>query len=141
MKKLIAAAIISSLPLIATAKPANDIAWSQKDANGNVSLNFYVYWSKTCPHCHKALPYIKRMARQHPWIKLHLKEVTADRGNIQDYIRIDKVTGGMARGAVPAFFYCGQAYTGYDNDNTTGRWLYEELKACKANPADFDISF
>ncbi len=141
MKKLIAAALVASLPVIATAKQTDEISWSQKDARGNVSLNFYVYWSKTCPHCHKALPYIKRMAQQHPWIKLHLKEVTTSRANIQEYIRFDRATGGLAGGAVPAFFYCGQAYAGYADDNTTGRWLYEELKACRANPSDFDISF
>lgn len=141
MKKLIATAILATLPVFATAAPG-ETAWSNKDASGNVSLNFYVFWSKTCPHCHKALPFVKQMARNNPWIKLKLKEVTDnnDNTNVDQYIQMAKAAGTTA-GAVPAFFYCGQIYTGYGENSTTGAWLLEELKACKRNPAEFDLSF
>lgn len=141
MKKLLATAILAMLPTVAPVYAApGDSAWSSKDASGNVSLNFYVFWSKTCPHCHKALPFVKQMANNNPWIKLHLKEVTNSESNIDQYIRMARAAGTTA-GAVPAFFYCGQIYTGYGENSTTGNWLLEELKACKRNPAEFDISF
>ncbi len=140
MKKLIATAILASLPIVSpAASNHSDISWFQRDTHGNLSLNLYFYWSKNCRHCHEAIPYIKRMVRQNPWIKLTMREVSSEQ-NIQEYIRINDATGGIAAGAVPAFFYCGQAYTGYTS-GSTGPWLLSELKACRKNPADFDIHF
>lgn len=112
--------------------------WSHRDSAGNVVVDFYVFWSKTCEHCHVAVPYVKDLAKKNPWIKLHLKEVTSSSSNIDQYISLANATGGRA-GAVPAFIYCGQMYTGYGDNSTTGAWLFDELKTCKATPGEFNI--
>ncbi len=110
-----------------------DIVWTSKNSTGQVVVHLYMYWGKQCPHCHEAMPFIKKIARNYPWVKVHLREISENRKNLVSmYNMADAI--GESNVAIPAFFYCGYLYTGWGDDATTGTWLVDELKQCRGNP-------
>ncbi len=111
----------------------NNITWTSKTRQGQVQVHLYMYWGKNCPHCHEAMPFIKKMARQYPWIKVHLREVSDNHRNLVSlYNMADAI--GEQNVAIPAFFYCGYLYTGWGETSSTGPWLVDELEQCRGNP-------
>ena len=110
-----------------------DIVWTSKDRRGRVIVHLYMYWGKTCPHCHEAMPFIKKMARENPWIKVHMREINDNRRNLIAMYNMAEAIG-ETHVAIPAFFYCGYLYTGWADAETTGAWLVDELKQCRGNP-------
>lgn len=135
-KLLISLAVAGGLLLTASAQAASP--WSHRDSNGQTVVDLYFFWSKSCVHCHRALPFVKDIARKNRWVKLHNKEVTNDNAAVDHYLKLTELTDGEA-GSVPAFFYCGQMFTGFGEADTTGAWLFDELKTCRSNPETFNI--
>ena len=137
LKALILATVVALTPSQPAQAFNNDqFVWTSPGRHGS-NVHLYVYWSLQCPHCHEAMPYLKRLPRKYPWVKVHLREVTKNPQYIDDYIAMAEATGQRA-GSVPAFFYCGQMYSGWGDEFTTGGWLTGELQTCHTNPADFD---
>lgn len=116
-----------SSSIAATASPDN-IIWANRDSQGNTNVHLYVFWSKTCPHCHDALVYLKKAQKRHPWVKVHLKEITENQKNMDEYNRMASSLGEPAD-VVPAFFFCEMMYAGY-NGNSTGEWIIDTMKSC-----------
>jgi glutaredoxin len=104
--------------------------WYGIAQDGSVQVHLYVFWSATCPHCHRALRFIGGLDEELPWLEVQALEVSAPE-NARLYRRLAEHTGTEAR-YVPAFFYCGRSLQGYDDDATTGRFLREGLEACRA---------
>lgn len=113
---------------IADPASSSNITWASKDNQGNSQVHLYLFWSKSCPHCHEALGYLKQAQSQHPWVKVHLKEITDNKKNLDDYNRMASSLGEPAD-VVPAFFFCGMMYAGY-NGNSTGDWIIDTMKSC-----------
>jgi hypothetical protein len=105
-------------------------AWHEIEADGSLRLNLYVFWSATCPHCYRALRFLGALEEQLPWLEVRALEVSELR-NAELYATLAEQLGADAR-YVPAFFYCGRSFQGYDEDATTGRFLRESLAACHA---------
>lgn len=105
-------------------------SWHEKDEIGGVRVNLYMFWSTTCPHCHRALRFLDGLEEQLPWLEVRALEIS-DPANAELYERIAQQLGTEAR-YVPAFFYCGRWFQGYQDDQTTGRLLRESLEACHA---------
>ena len=79
------------------------------------------------------MPFIKQMARDYPWIKVHMREISENRRNLVAMYNMAEAIG-ESNVAIPAFFYCGYLYTGWGDAETTGAWLVDELKQCRGNP-------
>ncbi|MBT8202320.1 MAG: thioredoxin family protein [Acidimicrobiia bacterium] len=95
-----------------------------------VTLDFYFYWSPTCPHCQEAKPFIEDLPSRYPWLEFHSYDVT-DMSDVEIDFVIDlqreidqEITG------VPAFLFCEQLYSGYDEAETTGAFLETQLTSC-----------
>lgn len=107
-----------------------ETVWHRLDDKGAATLELYFFWSKTCPHCLRAKPFVDWMDSVYPWLTVHSFEVGEDADNRELFL-------GMARelkqpsSAVPAFMYCGQVHFGFSSDDTTGKYLREEVLACK----------
>ena len=129
-------AAISKVRVVDTSgatSPMDNPTWTSKDRHGQVIVHLYMYWGKSCPHCHEAMPFIDRMVRENPWIKLHKLEIDNDRRNLVKMYDMAEAIG-ESHVAIPAFFYCGYLYTGWGDTETTGAWLIDELKQCRGNP-------
>jgi len=123
--------LLVSLRSPGAATAQEDISpWHGIAKDGSVQLRLYVFWSATCPHCHRALRFIGGLDEKLPWLEVQALEVSAPE-NARLYGRLAEQTGTEAR-YVPAFFYCGRSFQGYDDDATTGRFLRAGLEACHA---------
>lgn len=106
------------------------ITWyEQNHEDGQPIIHLYFFWSKNCPHCVEAAPAISALDQQFPWLKLHSLELIDHPHNAVTYQRMASLLGVDAL-SVPAFMFCGNITTGYDNENTTGEWLKSTLQAC-----------
>jgi thiol-disulfide isomerase/thioredoxin len=103
--------------------------WYEKDANDQPVIHLYFFWSIKCPHCLKAQPDIVEMDKEYPWLKLHSLELVNYPENIQTYINMAAMFGNDAH-SVPAFMFCGNLLSGYENNETTGQLLKSYLLAC-----------
>lgn len=118
----------------APAQPAEEqeqSPWYQVDASGEPNLNLYFFWSKKCPHCQRALPFVESLPRQYPWLVLHSLEVSEHPENVLRYTTMAGWFGQEAR-TVPAFFFCGAMAEGFDEEATSGAAMRQALEACYA---------
>lgn len=69
--------IIAFLFCVMNAFPAgaqevtNTPLWHTVDVQGQRHVHAYVFWSRTCPHCKKAIRFLHRLESTHPWLRLY----------------------------------------------------------------------
>ncbi|MEN8169547.1 MAG: thioredoxin family protein [Pseudomonadota bacterium] len=103
--------------------------WYHVDAQGEVSLRLYFFWSSLCPHCDTARPLVENYAAQNPWLELESMEVSASGAHRKLYRELAASLGAEAR-SVPAFFYCGGMQVGFDAEQG-GAELFRGIEACR----------
>lgn len=121
---------VASSPVRPAAQEERPFSWHEVEEDGSVRVRLYVFWSATCPHCHRALRFLGALEEELRWLELRALEVSEPR-NAGLYATLAEQLGIDAR-YVPAFFYCSRSFQGYDEDATTGRFLRESLVACHA---------
>jgi glutaredoxin len=120
-----------------TSQAAATPDWVLVDSDGEWSAQLYVFWSKTCPHCTKALAFLERLREDQPWIQVHAFELAADRAHVRRYVAMANALGEEAR-SVPAFFVCGRMLTGFDDAKGIGAQLVALARYCLDTAADGD---
>lgn len=107
---------------------ATDTPWLKADAAGQAQLQFYFFWSATCPHCQEARPFIEALPQRLPWLRLHSLELSGH----PEHVRLlqDLVRRIGQEPAVPAFLFCGDIRVGWQSPATTGKELTQALEAC-----------
>jgi len=123
--------LLLALAFVAAPAAAAGSEWSSVDAQGNVQVQVYFFWSEQCPHCREARPFIESLPQRFPWLTLHSLELSGHKKNVARYVQMARALGQEAQ-TVPALFYCGRMVVGYDEDATTGAYLVRELQACRA---------
>jgi glutaredoxin len=127
---LFALLAIASLPVRSALPEGHPVPWHEVEEDSSARVNLYVFWSASCPHCHRALRFLDTLEEKLPWLEVKALEVSLPE-NAELYAMLAKELGTDAR-YVPAFFYCGRALQGYDDDTSTGRFLRESLELCHA---------
>jgi hypothetical protein len=127
---LLALVAVANLPARSALPEGLRVPWHEVGEDGSVRVILYVFWSETCPHCHRALRFLRTLEDELRWLEVKALEVSAPE-NVELYVRLADELGTEAR-YIPAFFYCGRTFQGYDDDATTGRLLRESLEACHA---------
>ncbi|MGI2853672.1 cytochrome C biosynthesis protein [Shewanella algae] len=117
-----------STGLAATETQMTPNQWQQVDQQGQIKIPLYFVWSKTCPHCAEAHPFIDSLAKRYPWIELHSLMVGAP-GTQETWQQLAEATGTEAR-SVPYMATCGKAIIGYSSEEVTGQFLLNRLKNC-----------
>lgn len=123
MIRRVASWLLLALALLAPAAFADALP----ETSGQVELHFF--WTRTCPHCQAARPFVEALPARLPWLTLHSHNISADRTAAQRYVAMAEELGQQA-GGVPGFIYCGRLETGFDRAETTGRALEESLLQC-----------
>jgi hypothetical protein len=121
--------ILAAWLLIASAAFAQD-PWVEKDADGQVRVHLYFFWSETCPHCLKAHPFVEAIPKERPWVIVHSLEVSRQRDNARRFIALAESLGQTAE-AVPTLIACGVMEVGWDDAASTGAALLRRLDACR----------
>nr|WP_228730020.1 cytochrome C biosynthesis protein [Shewanella avicenniae] len=104
------------------------VAWHKVDAQGELKIPLYFVWSKTCPHCKEAHPFIDSLAEKYPWIELHSYRV-GDEGTAEMWQQLAEATNSPSR-SVPFLSACGKTIIGYSSHEVTGQFLLNRLKRC-----------
>ncbi len=107
-----------------------DAPWAVHHGDGEVTVNFYFFWSETCPHCRDAWRTVVALAEAFPWLTAYQFEVSRTPTNAALYETLAARAGGAAN-AVPGFIFCGDLFVGFDSPETTGAMLRESLVACR----------
>jgi thiol-disulfide isomerase/thioredoxin len=111
-----------------TPERADQLWYSHADQN-QIHVNLSFFWSKKCPHCREAVPFVERLDKKHEWLTVYSRELTEHPENVDQYIAIAAQLGQEAR-SVPAFLWCGNMLVGYDNPDNMGKFLEQELLKC-----------
>ena len=124
-----------ALALIALSPPAagrqaGDGFWYAEGADGEVVVKLHFFWSRLCPHCTRALPFVEDLAVMEPWLELKSYELTSEPANAQLYVDV-AASLGLTATSVPAFAFCETLFTGFDDTDTTGRVLAAQLRDCR----------
>jgi len=129
---LILCFLFGSFTVAAVEKPThtlNNFVWVENQDDGETKLHLYFFWSKKCPHCLEAQPFVDKLSQEFSWLVLHSHELSEHPENVEKYASIAKKMN-VTRISVPAFVFCGNMVFGYDSDSTTGEYLKENLKGC-----------
>jgi hypothetical protein len=103
--------------------------WFYKDQNGDLKIRLYFFWSRTCPHCRKAYPFITNtITEKYDWVDLKSHMVSNNQSR-QEWKRIASYVDKEAK-FVPFMAICGKAISGYGTDASTGKYIEKTLKAC-----------
>ncbi|MBW3529865.1 cytochrome C biosynthesis protein [Shewanella sp. NKUCC06_TVS] len=119
-----------SIPSWAETTPSSsaDRTWHYVNAQGELKIKLYFFWSKTCPHCAEAHPFIDSLPQKYPWIELESHRVS-DPGVQDIWQNIASKTSTEAR-SVPYMASCEKAIVGYSSEAVTGEFLVNRLKNC-----------
>jgi len=119
------------LCLVAFTAQAQDDPWFARADDGSAIVQLHFFWSRTCPHCARAHPFVEALANELPW--LDLTSYPLD-DSLENQVRFDQLStlAGSRPQAVPAFAFCGEMHFGYDDASGMGAFLRERLTACHA---------
>ena len=126
--RLLCLLILATLASLASA--AEPPLWIDRDAAGEPRVHLYFFWTRTCPHCQAARPFVAALPQRHAWLVVHSHELTADAEAADTYVAMAEALGQDAS-SVPAFLFCGRLEVGFDRAETTGKALEEALQACR----------
>ena len=118
------------LTLLPTVSAQANIDWVTGKETSEPQVHLYFFWSKRCPHCQKALPFVETLDQELDWLVLHDYEITASRDNVQRYIDMAGQLGRDAR-SVPAFFICERMLTGFDDAGGMGAQIRRLAELCR----------
>ncbi len=104
--------------------------WVETDADNNIRVHLYFFWSETCPHCLEAYPFVEAIPNERPWVIVHSLEVSRQRDNTRRFIALAESLGQTAE-AVPTLIACGVMETGWHDAASTGAALVQRLDQCR----------
>ena len=107
---------------------AENNVWYSTGADGDVQIHLYFFWSKSCPHCHRAIPLLPKLEKSYPWLKIHSLEIS-DEQNVTLYLTMAEKLGQRPQ-SVPGFLFCKKMMVGYGLEKTTGATIKQALEAC-----------
>jgi glutaredoxin len=81
-----------------------------------------LFFSPSCPHCHKAMGFLDKIGPQYPGLKITKHDVTTRSG--MNYYTHYKKKLNIADSGVPLAIFGDQYELGFGSDSTTGR-IYE----------------
>ncbi|MDG4597827.1 MAG: thioredoxin family protein [Candidatus Contendobacter sp.] len=112
------------------ASPAPVGWWLTRTSTGEPRIHLYFFWTRTCPHCRQAQPFVEALLADYPWLEVHGYDLGRDMAGSVRYTQM-AATLGEAASSVPAFLFCGRMRVGFDRPETTGQQLRQELEDCR----------
>ena len=106
-----------------------DTLWHGVDDSGRATVRLYVFWTATCPHCERALPFVQSLPAEFPWVDVRSMPLTDHPENVEALLRMSERLGQPVQG-VPTFMACGEVRVGFGSAETTGREIRDLLLDC-----------
>ena len=109
--------------------PANLKAENSTTEYKTNEVTLHYFWSRFCPHCIEAKPFIQNLSKNYPWLIVRSYDLVENKINQKLYVQMAELVKQSAN-SVPAFIFCNQMIVGYDKANTSGKELEKKLLAC-----------
>jgi hypothetical protein len=109
---------------------AHATPWIDHEGPDAPRVHLHFFWTEACLHCQRALPFVRDLAREHPWLVVHEGQLGGDPDALRRYVDLAAELGQEAR-SVPAFVACGELRVGYEDDASSGALLEAWLVACR----------
>lgn len=94
-----------------------------------VSLNVDLFLSSTCIHCKNADVFFQKLESVNPWLSVKRHYIDEDTAALQlFYQRLQEQN--ISNFSVPAMFFCGSYWTGFNDPSSTGKSLIKALDYC-----------
>lgn len=122
-------------PAIAEQQPLPDSTWFESGHQGSQVIQVYFFWSKKCPHCLDALPFLTALAEKNTDINLHSLQLIGEEDNIKRYQYMAMKLGQSAQ-AVPAILFCNSMRTGFDVKHSPAQ-LLKDIDLCRKHLKQF----
>lgn len=134
VNRLVIALILSFLisgtnSVIAEQQSLPDSTWFEIDQQDNYLIHIYFFWSKKCPHCLDALPFVTELAESNSDIRLHSLQLIGEEENIRRYQYMAMKLGQTAQ-SVPALLFCNSMRTGFDTKHSPEK-LIKDIDLCR----------
>lgn len=84
-----------------------------------VCTTIEIYTATGCPHCGRALDFLRQLSADYPQVTVHNYDIRTDTRAMERFIAINQKVG-EAHPGVPTFLICGQFFIGFDDAATTG---------------------
>jgi hypothetical protein len=94
-------------------------------------VDVHLFWAEGCPHCQRAIDYLKRLEGEEPRLRAHYLEVSRDAANRAAFIAVVERVA-LEEPAVPLIVVGESAMVGYTSDATSGAELRRRIDACLA---------
>ena len=114
-----------------------DTPWLRITSEGEKIIRFHFFWSKTCPHCQRAKPFVSKLSQSFSWLELNSYEISENPESAALFKTLSEKMGD-SNFAVPAFLFCEEAVIGYLDEKTTGALLRDKLLNCRASLVEGD---
>jgi len=95
-------------------------------------LDVYLFWAEGCPHCRRAIDFLKGMEKTEPRLRAHFLEVSRDAANQAAFAAVAKRLE-PEEPAVPLIAIGDFLMLGYASDATSGAELRRSVAHCLAN--------
>ena len=99
-------------------------------ANGALPTDVYLFWGQGCPHCERAIDFLKRMEAEDARLSVRYFEVTREARNVELFGTVVK-TFGITRPGVPLTVIGDQVWIGYSVDEQTGAEMRSRIESCR----------
>jgi len=102
---------------------------SQEDENKEASVNVYFFWGEGCPHCAHEKPFLEKMEKKYPEIRIKEYEVWGSTQNQKLMQAFGEKLNATVNG-VP-FTVIGEEYTvGWMDEKYTGGQIENAINEC-----------
>ncbi|EFL50902.1 glutaredoxin [Solidesulfovibrio fructosivorans JJ]] len=129
MKRLVSGRLLLLLALLVS----TSLAMATKSAAQRIELTFF--WSSECPHCHNALPFLEKLAREDTGLTIRSYNLNEDP---QYFERYREMAAGFGQEpmAVPAFFVGNEMIVGYDNEAGKGAEIIRAIRRARGDDGE-----
>jgi hypothetical protein len=116
--------------LMALAPKALNAAAETRGEQSRASISVYIFWQEGCPHCARALDFLRGIERARSDVRLKSFEVSRP-GDGQDLFLRALEEFDISQPAVPLVIVGDKVFLGYGGDATTGRKITAASSACQ----------
>jgi glutaredoxin len=102
-----------------------------RDALAQRAVDIYAFVSDGCPHCEKAVEFLRRQAQPVDGVRLHVLELTHSAANRELFAAAMAAVGGRDTG-VPTVLIGSRYVVGYYDDASTGAGYLALIEDCRA---------
>jgi hypothetical protein len=112
--------------------PGGDALWFNPPEQGAPRVTLHVFWSKRCPHCLEARPFVASLQARYPWLDVASYELNDNPENRSRFVEMATLLGQQPR-SVPTFMLCARMYVGWGGEQHGGPFLEQKLLDCYAS--------